>query len=92
MIPKETKMGSLFSKPKTPQKSEEQVAAEKAEQERLAKSEADEESRQADQERKRQSNLLGRRSLQDEGVEGFVGYRRKQMGGSKPQTSGSIRN
>lgn len=85
-------MGSLFSSPKATGKSEEQVAAEKAEQERLAKSEADEKSRQADQERKRKANLLGRRSLQDEGVEGFVGYRRKQMGGSKPQTSGSIRN
>lgn len=84
-------MGSLFSKPKAPGKSEEQIAAEKAEQERLAKSEADEESRQADQERKRKANLLGRRSLQGEDVEGFVGYRRKQMGAAKPQTSGSIR-
>ena len=85
-------MGSLFSSPKTPKKSEEQIAAEKAEQERLAKSEADEESRQADQERKRKSNLVGRRSLQGEDVEGFGGYRRKQMGAAKPQTSGSIRN
>lgn len=85
-------MGSLFSSPKTPEKSEEQVAAEKAEQERLAKSEADEILRKADAQRKREANLVGRRSLQGEDVEGFGGYRRKQMGAAKPQTSGSIRN
>lgn len=88
---KEIKMGSIFSKPKAPSKSQEQIDSEKAEKERLARSEAEAETRKLDDKRKFASNLTGRRSLQGTDVEGFTGYRRKQMGSSKPQTSGSIR-
>jgi hypothetical protein len=85
-------VGSIFSKPKAPGKSQEQLAAEKAEKERLAKAEADEKARVAREDRVRRQNLAGQRSLQEEDVEGFTGFRRKQMGSSQPQTSGSIRN
>ena len=54
----------------------------KAEEERLAKSKAEQERRQADMERKQRQNLLGARSLQDEEIEGFGGYRRKNLGKS----------
>ena len=84
-------MGNIFSKPKTPSKSQEQIDAENAEKERLARVEAENEQRIKDDERKVALNLVGRRSLQAADVEGFTGYRRKQMGSSKPQTSGSIR-
>ena len=84
-------MGSVFSKPRTPQKSQEQIDAENAEKERLARSEAEEEQRRLDDKRKFASNLVGRRSLQGTDVEGFTGYRRKQMGSAQPQQSGSIR-
>lgn len=84
-------MGSVFSKPRAPQKSQEQIDAENAEKERLARSEAEEEQRRLDDKRKFASNLVGRRSLQGTDVEGFTGYRRKQMGSAQPQQSGSIR-
>ena len=84
-------MGSVFSKPKTPQKSQEQIDAEQAEKDRLAKVEADTEADELDEERKTTGNLTGRRSLQAAQMEGYTGYRRKQMGKSQPQTSGSIR-
>ena len=62
------------------QKAEEKARLEKErEQERLRKVEAD---------RVRTSNLAGQRSLQEEEVKGFVGFRR--MGKSSPR-SGSIR-
>ena len=85
-------MGSIFSKPKMPGKSEEQLAAEKAEKERLDREEAESKSRSERQDRVRRQNLSGQRSLQEESVTGFTGFRRKQMGGTPPQTSGSIRN
>jgi hypothetical protein len=84
-------MGSVFSKPRMPSKSQEQIAAEEAEKERLARSEAEEEQRRLDNKRKFASNLVGRRSLQGTDIEGFTGYRRKQMGSAQPQQSGSIR-
>ena len=85
-------MGSIFSKPKAPEKSQEQLAAEKAEKERLDREEAESKARAKDQDRIRRQNLAGQRSLQEEGMTGFTGFRRKQMGGTPPQTSGSIRN
>lgn len=84
-------MGSVFSKPKAPSKSQEQIDAENAEKERLARVEAENEQRKEDDKRKFASNLVGRRSLQGTDIEGFTGYRRKQMGSSQPQQSGSIR-
>ena len=84
-------MGSIFSKPKMPGKSEEQIAAEKAEKERLARVEAEDKARSERQDMVRRQNLAGQRSLQEENVEGFTGFRRKQMGQTPPQTSGSIR-
>ena len=81
-------MGGLFGgRPSTPAPDpelERQRAEEKA---RLEKEKADEAKRQADEERKRKANLKGARSLQDEEVSGFGGFR--QMGRSKQ--SGSIR-
>lgn len=85
-------MGSIFSKPKMPGKSEEQLAAEKAEKERLDREEAESKTRAERQDRVRRQNLAGQRSLQEESITGFTGFRRKQMGGTPPQTSGSIRN
>lgn len=74
-------MGSLFSGPSVPgpdpelvrqrEEAEAQAKAEKAEQERLA----------ADLERKKRANLLGKKSLQNEEMEGFTGFR--TMGTSK---------
>jgi len=84
-------MGSVFGKPKTPSKSQEQIAAEKAEQERLDREEADEKMRKARQDDVRRQNLAGQRSTQDESIEGFTGFRRKQMG-TAPSQGKSIRN
>ena len=84
-------MGSLFSKPKMPQKSEEQLAAEKAAKEQAEKDKADAERRAADEERKRRRNLVGVRSLQSEEMEGFGGFRRKVMG-TAPSKGESIRS
>lgn len=81
-------MGSLFSKPKMPQKSEEQLAAEKEAKERAEKDKADAERRAADEERKQRKNLLGARSLQDEEMQGFGGFRRM---GTTPSKGKSIR-
>lgn len=78
-------MGGLFGG--TPQSTvdpelEAQRAEEKA---RLEKEKEDAAKREADAERKKRANLVGSRSLQDEELKGFGGYR--QMG----KTSGSIR-
>ena len=81
-------MGSLFSKPKMPEKSEEQLATEKAAKEQAEKDKADAERRAADQERKQRKNLLGARSLQDEEMQGFGGFRRM---GTTPSKGKSIR-
>ena len=47
------------------------------------------ERRKKDQERKKRSNLLGTRSLQDEDLEGFTGFRRNM--GTSPSKGKSIR-
>ena len=79
-------MGGLFgggpSTPAPDPELEKQRAEEKA---RLEKEKAEDERRAKDMERKRKANLIGSRSLQDEELKGFGGYR--QMG----KTSGSIR-
>ena len=82
-------MGSVFSKPKMPQKSEEQIAAEKAAKEQAEKDKADAKSRAIDDERKKRLNLLGTRSLQDEDLQGFTGFRRNM--GTTPSKGKSIR-
>jgi len=82
-------MGSVFSKPKMPQKSEEQIAAEKAAKEQVEKDKIASERRTEDQERKKRSNLLGTRSLQSEELEGFTGFRRNM--GTTPSKGKSIR-
>lgn len=82
-------MGSVFSKPKMPQKSEEQIAAEKAAKEQAEKDKLAAERRAEDQERKKRSNLLGARSLQDEELQGYTGFRRNM--GTTPSQGKSIR-
>jgi len=81
-------MGSVFSKPKMPGKTPEQLAAEQAEKDRLAKSEAEDERRKKEAEDRARQNLVGRRSLQEAGMEGYTGYRRKQMGAAQPTSAG----
>lgn len=76
-------MGSLLSGPKMPGKSEEQLAAEKAAKEQAEKDKTAEEARQADFARKQRANLLGQRSLQDEDISGFGGFRK--MGTTQSQ-------
>ena len=72
-----------------PQKSEEQIAAEKAAKEQAEKDKLAAERRTEDQERKKRSNLLGARSLQDEELEGFTGFRKNM--GTTPSKGKSIR-
>ena len=72
-----------------PQKSEEQIAAEKAAKEQAEKDKADAKSRAIDDERKKRLNLLGARSLQDEELQGFTGFRRNM--GTTPSKGKSIR-
>lgn len=72
-----------------PQKSEEQIAAEKAAKEQAEKDKLAAERRAEDQERKKRSNLLGTRSLQDEELQGFTGFRRNM--GTTPSKGKSIR-
>lgn len=79
-------MGSMFGSSKPSVDPElEKARKEEAERLRLEK-EADERETQR-KERMKRANLLGTRSLQEESVTGFRGYR--QMGSQKP--SGSIR-
>lgn len=73
-------MGSIFKTPKMPGKSEEQLAAEAAEKERLAKEAEDEKARQERADKVRRQNLAGSRSTQSEEIQGFTGFRRRQMG------------
>lgn len=84
-------MGSLFSTPKMPQKSQEQIDAERQAKLQAERDKRDAEDRAADEERKRKANLLGARSLQSEDVTGFTGYRRKVMG-TAPSQGKSIRS
>ncbi len=72
----------FMSAPSPPGPDPELVKQRKAEEERLAKQKEEERRRTADMERKKRANLLGQRSLQDEELEGFTGYRRRNLGKS----------
>ena len=72
----------FMSGPSIPPPDPELAKQRKAEEERVAKQKADDERRAADMERKKRANLLGSRSLQDEELEGFTGYRRRNLGKS----------
>jgi hypothetical protein len=75
------KMG-FMSAPKMPGPDPELVKQREAEEARLKKEKEDSAARQADMDRKQRANLLGQRSLQDPEVEGFTGYRRRNLGKS----------
>ena len=81
-------MGGLFGGTPTPTVDPELEKARAEEKARLEKEKADEAKRQADEERKKQANLKGARSLQDEEITGFGGFR--SMGDTNK--AGSIRN
>ena len=72
----------FMSAPSPPGPDPELVKQREAEQQRLAEEKEKADSRAADVERKKRANLLGARSLQDEEIEGFGGYRRKNLGKS----------
>ena len=72
----------FMSAPRAPGPDPELVKQREAEQKRLADEKAEAERRAADMERKKRANLLGARSLQGEDIEGFGGYRRKNLGKS----------
>ena len=75
-------MGSLFSTPKAPPP-DPALAESKANQKRLnAENAAEQERLVSERKRKIAGNLLGSKSLQNEDAEGFVGHRRKMMGGN----------
>jgi len=76
-------MGSILKGPSIPGPDPELVAQRKAEEERLAKEQQAAEAAKADKERKQRANLLGQRSLQEEDISGFGGFRR--MGTTKSQ-------
>jgi len=84
-------MGSLFSKPKMPEKSQEQIDAERQAKLQAERDKRDAEDRAKNEERKKRKNLLGARSLQSEEMEGFGGFRRKVMG-TAPSKGESIRS
>ena len=83
-------MGSIFSGPKMPGKSEEQLAAEKAAKDQAERDKAAEAKRKEDFSRKQRANLLGQRSLQDEDISGFGGFRK--MGTNQKSQGKSIRS
>lgn len=72
----------FMSPPKPPGPDPELKKQREAEQARLDEQKKQDERRAADVERKKRANLLGTRSLQDEEIEGFGGYRRKNLGKS----------
>jgi len=72
----------FMSPPSPPGPDPELVKQREAEQARLDEQKKADERRAADMERKKRANLLGARSLQDEDVEGFTGFRRKNLGKS----------
>jgi len=80
-------MGGLFGGTPTPTVDPELEKARAEEKARLEKEKADEAKRQADEERKKKANLKGARSLQDEEISGFGGFR--SMGNTNK--AGSIR-
>ena len=56
------------------------LAQKEAEKLRLKKEEESEKRRKIDSDRIRTANLIGSRSTQSEDIEGFTGFRRKQLG------------
>jgi len=78
----------LMATPRIPGPDPELVKQREAEKARLEKEQEAADARAADEERKRRANLVGTRSLQDEEIRGFGGFR--NMGESQPK-SGSIR-
>jgi len=82
-------MGSLFAKPKMPAPNPELKAQREAEEQRIAEEKESQKRFEADQDRIRTANLIGQRSTQSEDIEGFSGFRRRQMGKSG---AGSIRS
>ena len=72
----------FMSPPSLPGPDPELKKQREAEQARLDEKKKQDERRAADMERKKRANLLGTRSLQDEEIEGFGGYRRKNLGKS----------
>ena len=82
-------MGSILKGPSIPGPDPELAAQRKAEEERLAKEQQAAEAAKADKERKQRANLLGQRSLQDEDISGFGGFRRM---GTTPSKGKSIRS
>ena len=72
----------FMSAPKLPGPDPELVKQREAEEARLKKEQEDAAARQASMERKQRANLLGQRSLQESELEGFTGYRRKNLGKS----------
>ncbi|MDB4489443.1 hypothetical protein N9243_00560 [bacterium] len=73
-------MGSLLSGPSMPAPDPELLAQKEAERLRLKKEEESEKRRKIDSDRIRTANLIGSRSTQSEDIEGFTGFRRKQLG------------
>lgn len=76
-------MGSILSGPKKPSVDPELAKEREAEKERLEKERVADERRKADEDRKRRANLIGARSLQDEEIRGFGGYRSAKTMGTK---------
>lgn len=74
-----------------PEKSQEQIDAERQAKLQAERDKRDAEDRAKDEERKKRKNLLGVRSLQSEDIEGFGGFRRKVMG-TAPSKGESIRS
>ena len=72
----------FMSSPSPPGPDPELVKQREAEEARLKAEQQKEEKRKADFERKKRANLLGQRSLQDEDIVGFTGYRRRNLGKS----------
>jgi hypothetical protein len=73
-------MGSLVNTPKAPPIDPELVKQREAEKLRLKEEGESEERRKKNSDRVRTANLIGSRSTQSEDIEGFTGFRRKQLG------------
>ena len=73
-------MGSLVNTPKAPPIDPELIKQREAEKLRLKEEGEAEERRKKNSDRVRTANLIGSRSTQSEDIEGFTGFRRKQLG------------
>lgn len=73
-------MGSLVNTPKAPPIDPELIKQREAEKLRLKEEGESEERRKKNSDRVRTANLIGSRSTQSEDIEGFTGFRRKQLG------------